>query len=145
MLSHFSPVQLFATPWTAVHQAPLTVGFSRQEYWNGLPSSPPGDLPYPGTEPASLVSPALAGGFHHTTWEAPCPYPQTNQKLHFCICALLSDLMFLSFFFFFFKYLFIWLLGVLTVACGISLKQSNSGGKSQGTAQTWVWIPPSAD
>lgn len=52
---------------------------------------------------------------------------------------------FLSFFFFFFKYLFIWLLGVLTVACGISLKQSNSGGKSQGTAQTWVWIPPSAD
>ena len=65
------------------------------------------------------------------------------QKLHFCVCALLSDLMFL--FFFFFKYLFIRLLGVLAVACGISLKQSRRGGKSQGTAQTWVGIPPSAD
>ena len=48
-------------------------GFSRQEYWNGLPCPPPGDLPSPGIEPTSLTSPALAGGFFttSTTWEAP--------------------------------------------------------------------------
>ena len=48
MLSHFSCVQLFATLKSA-HQAPMTMGFSRQEYWNGLPCPPPGDLPNPGT------------------------------------------------------------------------------------------------
>ena len=46
------------TPWTVAHQA-LSVGFSRQEYWSGLPCPPPGDLPDPGTEPASLGFPAL--------------------------------------------------------------------------------------
>ena len=54
-------------PWTRAHQAPLSMGFPRQEYWNGLPFSSPGDLPDPGTEPAS---PALAGGFLNTR-EAP--------------------------------------------------------------------------
>ena len=41
LLSHFSRVQLFATPWTVAHQAPLSMGFSRQEYWSGLPCPPP--------------------------------------------------------------------------------------------------------
>ena len=50
-LGRFSHVQLFATPWTASHQAPLSVGFSKQEYWRGLPCPPPGDLPNPGIEP----------------------------------------------------------------------------------------------
>ena len=59
-LSH---VQLFATPWTVACQAPLSMGFSRQEYWNGLPVPSPGDLPNPGIELASLASPALADGF----------------------------------------------------------------------------------
>ena len=70
MLSHFNHVQLFATPWTVVHQAPLFMGFSRQEYWSGLPCPPPGDLPDPGIEPVSLMSPAWAGGFFTTnaTW-----------------------------------------------------------------------------
>ena len=45
------------SPWTTAHQAPLCVGFSRQEYWSGLPFPPPGDLPDPGTEPESLESP----------------------------------------------------------------------------------------
>ena len=72
MLSHFNHVQLFATLWTVGCQAPLSMGFSRQEYWSGLPCPPPGDLPNPGTEPMSLMSPALAGGFFPTsaTWEA---------------------------------------------------------------------------
>ena len=72
MLSYFSYVQLFAAPWTVVRQAPLSMEFSRQEYWNGLPFPPPGDLPNPGTEPSSLLSPALAGGFFTAsdTWEA---------------------------------------------------------------------------
>ena len=73
VLSHFSRVQLCATPWTVARQAPLSMGFSRQEYWSGLPCPPPGDLPNPGIEPVSLTSPALAGRFFTTsaTWEAP--------------------------------------------------------------------------
>ena len=59
MLSHFSHVQLFATLWTVVCQAPLPMGFSRQEYWRGLPCPPPGDLPDPWIKTASLMSPAL--------------------------------------------------------------------------------------
>ena len=46
-------VQLFATPWTVAHQAPLSMGFSRQEYWSRLPFPSPGDLPDPGIEPES--------------------------------------------------------------------------------------------
>ena len=70
MLSH---VQLCANPLTVAHPATLLMGFSRQEYWSGLPLPSPGDLPDPGIKPASLVSPALAGRFFTTgaTWEAP--------------------------------------------------------------------------
>ena len=67
MLSCFSCIRLFAMLWTVAGQAPLSVGFSRQEYWSGLPYSPPGDLPNPGTEPASLMSLALAGRFFTST------------------------------------------------------------------------------
>ena len=71
MLSCFIHVWLFATPWTVAHQAPLSMGFSRQEYWSGLPFPPPGDLPKPGIEPAPLMSSALAGRFFTgATWEA---------------------------------------------------------------------------
>ena len=52
-------------------QTPLSMGFSRQEYWIGLPCPPPGDLPDPGIELASLASPVLTGGFFTTTWGAP--------------------------------------------------------------------------
>ena len=67
-----SRVRLFETPWTTARQAPLSMGFSRREYWSGLPSSLAGDLPDPGIEPESLVSPALAGRFFATSasWEA---------------------------------------------------------------------------
>ena len=54
-----SSARLFASPWTIARQAPLNMGFSRQEYWSGLPCPPPGDRPYPGIEPASPVFPAL--------------------------------------------------------------------------------------
>ena len=56
LLSHF---QLFATPWTLACQTPLFMGFSRQEYWSGLPFPPPGDLSNPGIEPISPVFPVL--------------------------------------------------------------------------------------
>ena len=61
-----------ATPWTVARQAPLFVGFSRQEYWSGLPCPPSGDFPDPGIKPASLASLELTGGFFTTraTWEA---------------------------------------------------------------------------
>ena len=59
VLSHFSCVWLFVTLWTVACQAPLSMGFSRQEYWSGLPYSPPGDLPDPGMETVTPASPAL--------------------------------------------------------------------------------------
>ena len=63
MLSH---VQLFATPWTVAFRLLCQWDFSKQEYWSGLPFSTPGDLPNPGIEPVSPVSPALAGRFFNT-------------------------------------------------------------------------------
>ena len=72
MLNHFSHAQLFQTRWTVAHQTPLSMKFSTPEYWHGLPSPPPGDLPDPGIEPESLTSPELVGRFFtpSTTWEA---------------------------------------------------------------------------
>ena len=69
-------------PWTVAHQAPLSMGFSRQGCWNGLPCPSPGDLPNPVTEPTCLTSPALTGGFFTTsaTWEA---HPQCHTGLFF--------------------------------------------------------------
>ena len=71
-LCQFNHARLFATLWTVACQAPLSMGFSRQEYWSGLPCSLPEDLPNPEIQPASLMSPALAGRFFTTSamWEA---------------------------------------------------------------------------
>ena len=71
VLSCFSCVQPFATLWTVACQAPLSMGFSRQEYWSGLPFHSPGHLSNPGIKPVSVMSPALAGRFFTTraTWE----------------------------------------------------------------------------
>ena len=71
MLSCFSRVWLCEIPWVVSCQAPLSVGFSRQEYWSGLPCPSPGDLPDPGMESPSFVSPTLAVGSFITsaTWE----------------------------------------------------------------------------
>ena len=62
-------LQLCLTPWTVAHQAPLPMGFSRQEYWSRLPCPPPGDLPKPGTEPACFTSPALK--FQFVSYSSP--------------------------------------------------------------------------
>ena len=67
VLSCFTRAPLFATAWTVGRQAPLSLGFSRQDYWNGLPCPPLGDLPNPAIKPASLMPPALAGGFFTTS------------------------------------------------------------------------------
>ena len=65
--SGFSHVQLFATPWTVALQPSLSMEFSGQEYWSGLPCPPPGDLPDPGIKNTSLMSPPLPGGFLTTS------------------------------------------------------------------------------
>ena len=67
LLSHFSYVWLFVTPWTIAYQAPLSTEFSRQKYCSGLPFPSPEDLPDPGTEPKSPASQSLAGRFF-ATW-----------------------------------------------------------------------------
>ena len=59
MLSHFSHIQLFVTLWIVARRVPLSMGFSRQEYWSGLPCPPPGELPDPRIKPVSPVAPAL--------------------------------------------------------------------------------------
>ena len=71
VLSHFTCVRLFGTPWTFACQAPWSMEFSRQEYWSGLPCPPPGDLSDSEIKPTSLMSHALAGRFFTTnaTWE----------------------------------------------------------------------------
>ena len=63
VLSHFSHVQLFVSLWTKACHAPLSMGFSRQEYWSDSSCAPPGHLPSPGIEPGSLGSLAFAGRF----------------------------------------------------------------------------------
>ena len=74
-------VRLSVTPWAVAHQAPLSMEFSRQEYWSGLPFPTPGDLPHPGTESKSLASPALVGRFFTTAPPGKplsCPQAQLN-------------------------------------------------------------------
>ena len=68
ILNHFSHVQLFVTPWTIARQALLSIEFSRQVYWSGLPCSAPGDVPDPGIKPTSPTSSALeadSSSLHH--------------------------------------------------------------------------------
>ena len=83
VLSRFSRVQLFTTLWIVARQAPLSIGFSRQEYWNGLPFPSPEDLPDPGVKPTSLESLALTSRFFttSTSWETPSSP----------ICGFISD------------------------------------------------------
>ena len=75
MFQSINRVQLFVIPWTIAHQTPLSMGFSRQECWSGLPYPPWGELLDPEIEPTSLMSPALAGWFFTTTvtWEVQLP------------------------------------------------------------------------
>ena len=70
--SLFSHAWYFVTPWTVTYQAPLSMGFSRQEYWSGLQWSPPGDLLGPGIKPSSFIFAILEGRFFTaiTTWKA---------------------------------------------------------------------------
>ena len=72
LLSCLSHIRVVATAWTVAHQAPLSMRFSSQDYWTGLPCPPPGDLPHPGIEPMSLISPALSSSLFptSTTWKA---------------------------------------------------------------------------
>ena len=96
VVSHFSYVWLFATLWTVACQAPLSLGFSRQEYWSGLPCVSPGDLPDQGIEPVSfsllhwqmgslpLVSPVKWKSFHCvwlfvTPWTVACQSPMSME------------------------------------------------------------------
>ena len=82
LLSH---AWLLATPWTVAHQAPLSMGFPRQQYWSGLPFPSSGDLPDPGIEPTSPASPALAGRFFTTepnSAEKDIKAPNNLKSLH---------------------------------------------------------------
>ena len=90
VLHCFSRVQLCVTLWIVACQTPLSMGFSRQEYWSELPHPPPGDLLDPGIEPASVVSPALAGGFF-TTRNTFQIYPWLSLFCLYCFNNVLSS------------------------------------------------------
>ena len=84
LLSHFSCIRLSATLWTAVYQASLSVGLSKQEYWSELPFSPPGDLLHAGIKPASFRS-----DLHWQVGSLPVPHGKSNSalKLNSFICT----------------------------------------------------------
>ena len=87
MLRWFSRFQLFVTLWGIAHQASLSMGFSRQEYWSALPCPPPEDLPGPGIEPTSLLPPALAGGFFTTSTTGKAPLRSVCVCVCVCVCV----------------------------------------------------------
>ena len=105
LLGLFNHVWLSAALWTVALQAPLSVGFSRQEYWSGFPCPPPGDLPDSRIKPVPLMSPALAGRFFtsSTTWEV----------------------LVVSFFFFAFKFV----IQMVIILCGVLSSPINSINK----------------
>ena len=78
----------FCDPWAVAHQAPLSMGFPRQEHWSVLQLPTPGDLPNPGIKPTSLESPALAEGLFttSTTWEDYIMHKLTKYMLISCLC-----------------------------------------------------------
>ena len=91
-----SRVQLFATPWIVDNEAPLSIGFSRQVYWSGLPFPTPGDLPHPWVKSECPASPAVAGGFFTTE---PPGKPSCSVLLYFSRYYIVRLKMFLFFVF----------------------------------------------
>ena len=87
-----SSVWPFVISWTVACQVPLSMGFSRQEYWSGKPSPSPGNLPDPGIEPTSPTSLALTGGFfyHCTTWCYVNSEPKPQEVKHPFLFSLLE-------------------------------------------------------
>ena len=85
----FSRVRLFVTPWPVAYQAPLSVGFSRQEYWSGLPFPSPGDLPDPGIEPRSpALRQTLYRLSHHSTYQVILNRTTIIKHLLYMLCIL---------------------------------------------------------
>ena len=122
--SHLVLYNSFRTPWTEAHQTPLSMGFSRQEYWSGRPCPPPGGLPHPGMEPASLMSPPPAGRFFtpSATWEVLGSIYLYVAPWSSFICFLSLTFKSTNFFFFtFFFLIYFWRLITLQYCIGFVL------------------------
>ena len=85
LLNHFSCVRLFATAWTAAHQAPPSMGFSRLEYWSGVPFPSPGDLPHPGVTPWPSAWQADSLSLSHQG--SPLSPDSVTVPTHICLCT----------------------------------------------------------
>ena len=94
VLSCFSHVKFFVNLRTVVHQAPLSMGFYRQEYWSVLPCHSPVDLPDPGIKPKSLISSVSAGGFFTTSVTSSWPRDQTSVSCVSCITGVYVSYMY---------------------------------------------------
>ena len=97
-MKQLSRVRLFATLWTVAYQAPSSMGFSRQEYWSGLPFPPPGDLHDPGIEPGSpalqadaLISEPPGKPVVHANQQHPATWPSTPPSGSFVVKCLFGD------------------------------------------------------
>ena len=120
VLSHFSRVWFFATLWTVAHQAPLSMGFSRQEYWSGLPCTPSGDLPDLRIKLISACGSWIAGKFstHWTTWEGPPPqiggliwdFYLSSVLKQDVIYSYKTVALFISYRKYYFSWLFLWII-----------------------------------
>ena len=120
VLSHFSCVQLSVILWTVARQAPLFMGFSRQEYWSVLPGPPPGDLPYLGIEPSNphLIALALAGWFFSTV---PHGKPLCEITYAFISANMFKILKFWEINIWNLKHLSLWFIMLLSFMIGIYL------------------------
>ena len=88
LLSWFSHIQLFLTLWTVARQAPLSMGFSRKEYWSELPCPNPGDFPDPGIKPTSLMPPALQVDSLPLSYQGK-PQDMVYVYVYVCLCVCL--------------------------------------------------------
>ena len=115
-----SCVWLFATPWTVAHQAPLSMEFSRQEYWSGLPFPSPGDCPDPEIKTESPVSPTLASGFFTTAppEKRVCVYIYLQAALVFTLNLFTMVSSFPSSYI----WLIFWLVGFIVKSCGFPMQ-----------------------
>ena len=144
MPSCFSCLQLFATPWTLSCQAPLSMRFSRQEYWARLPCPPPEDLPNPGTETSFLRSPVLAGGFLTAcaTWEGSHLKSCVNL-MPLCVRGqiLISDSLLCGYWWFIF-FLKLCISGTSLVAQWLRFQAPSAEGPAQGTRPHTLGLRP---
>ena len=134
----------FVTPWTVTHQASLSMGFPKQEYWSGLPFPPPGDLPDPGMKPISCIAlHCIAGGFF-TTEPPGKPHSEQEKQAKVLSCSLhCSSLYWCTCRDYIFQILMSWDLDFLKQRKGLPMNSSSWCFNCLNKADPWLFASPS--